>query len=143
MADQPIGHLRSHAAAAALNAAISDLRAHDITPAGLGSALLYADRVLAADDDYGSKHSLIVQGDAVGWPLVDGLVDVAAYGMFAHRQLAHRGGSGQRCPLCGQIQAMWHGALIDPVTARRRISATELHERARSTVRSELDRLTG
>lgn len=143
MVSQPIGHLRSHATAAALTTAISDLRAHDITPGGLTSALIYADRVLAADDDYGSKQSLIVQGDALGWPAVDGLVDIAVYGMLAHRQLAHRGGAGQACPLCRQIRAMWHSALIDPVTTRRRITATDLHERARTIVLGELACRTG
>jgi hypothetical protein len=138
MVSRPVGHLRSHAAAAALSAAIADLRPHGITPAGLASALLYADRVLAADDDYGARQSLIVQGDAVGWPAVDGLVEVAAYGMLAHRQLAHQGGAGQDCPLCHQIQAMWHSALIDPVLARQRSTATDLHARARSIVLGEL-----
>lgn len=138
MVRRPIGHLRSHAAASALSAAIGDLRSDGITPGGLTSALLYADRVLAADDEYGVKESLIVQGDAVGWPAVDGLVEVAAYGMLAHRQLAHQGGAGQGCPLCQQIQAMWHSSLIDPVLTRQRSTATDLHARARSIVLGEL-----
>ena len=138
MVRRPIGHLRSHSAAAALSAAIGDLRPHGISPDALASALLYADRVLAADDDYGAKQSLIVQGDAVGWPTVDGLVEVGTYGMLAHRQLAHQGGAGQDCPLCQQIQAMWHSSLIDPVLARRQLTATELHARARSVLLDEL-----
>ena len=143
MVSRPIGHLRSRAAAAALSAAIADLRPSGITSAGLTSALLYADRVLAADDDYGAKQSLIVQGDAVGWPAVDGLVEVAAYGMLAHRQLAHQGGAGQDCPLCRQIQAMWHSTLMDPVLARQQSTATDLHARARSIVLGELAVLAG
>jgi hypothetical protein len=138
MVSRPIGHLRGRTAAAALSAAIGDLRPQGITPGGLTSALLYADRVLAADDDYGARHNLIVQGDTVGWPAVEGLVEVAAYGMLAHRQLAHRGGAGQDCPLCRQIQAMWHSSLIDPVVGRRHASATDLHARARSILLGEL-----
>jgi len=139
---QPIGHRRGHAAAAALTAALTELAEHDLRPDQPGLALLFSDRVLAADDEYGARHSLIVQGDGLGWSTVDGLVDVAAYGMLAHRQHAHQGGSGQNCPLCRQIQTMWHTALIDPVTARRRISATDLHARARAIVLSELTGLS-
>jgi hypothetical protein len=138
MVSQPIGHRRGHAAAAALAAALTELARYDLRPDQPGSALLFTDRVLAADDEYGARHSLIVQGDAVAWSAVDGLVEVAAYGMLAHRQHAHQGGSGQNCPLCRQIQAMWHTALIDPVTARRQISATDLHGRARAIVLGEL-----
>jgi hypothetical protein len=138
MVSRPIGHLRSRAAAAALSTAIGDLRPHGITPDELTAAPLYADRVLAADDDYGAGRGLIVQGNAVGWPAVDGLVEVAAYGMLAHRQLAHQGGAGQDCPLCREIQAMWHSALIDPILAHRHSTATELHARARSIVLGEL-----
>ena len=138
MVSQPIGHRRGHTAAAALTAAVTELGQHGIRPDQSGWALLFTDRILAADDEYGARHSLIVQGDALGWSAVDGLVEVAAYGMLAHRQHAHQGGSGQDCPLCRQIQAMWHTALIDPVTTRRRISATELHDRARAIVLSEL-----
>jgi hypothetical protein len=138
MVRRPIGHLRSHSAAAVLSAAIGDLRPHGISPDDLAAALLYADRVLAADDDYGVKQSLIVQGDTVGWSAVDGMVEVAAYGMLAHRQLAHQGGAGQDCPLCQQIHSMWQGSLIDPVLARRQLTATELHARARSILRDEL-----
>ncbi|HET6211088.1 MAG TPA: hypothetical protein VFD94_11925 [Jatrophihabitans sp.] len=138
MVSHPIGHRRGQAGAAALTSAISDLTARGVPPGDPSSPLLYADRLLAADDVYGSSHGLIVQGDALGWPAVDGLVDVAAYGMLAHRQRAHQGGAEQNCPLCRQIQAMWHTALIDPVTARRRITATDLHGRARAIVLGEL-----
>lgn len=138
MASQPIGHRRGHAAAAALTAALTELARHGLYPDQPGSTLLFSDRVLAADDEYGARRNLIVQGNGVSWSAVDGLVDVAAYGMLAHRQHAHQGGSGPNCPLCQQIQAMWHTALIDPMTARRQISATDLHGRARAIVLGEL-----
>jgi hypothetical protein len=94
--------------------------------------------MLEADDSYGTSAELVVQGDAVPWRSIAGLLGVASYGMLAHRQLVHGGGAGQGCPPCQQAAGMWNSALIDPITEAQRITASELHRWARTMVERDL-----
>lgn len=135
---RPITPLRGHAAAVALTKAIAELGVGGVTSGQLEAARLYAGRVLEADDRHGAAHELIVQGDAALWPSIDGLVDLALYGRLAHRHLAHHGGAGEGCQLCQQADAMWHNALIEPLTRRRRRTATAMHDQIRLAVRRDI-----
>ncbi|MEO6701733.1 MAG: hypothetical protein ABIP57_09550 [Jatrophihabitantaceae bacterium] len=128
----PIGHLRSHAAAAELRRAVRELSSVQLVESQ--APLLYAMRVLASDDRYGATVGLIVQGDELRWASIHGLVDLAIYGNLAHRDLAHAGGAGGDCELCSDGEAMWHNALIHQVVTDRGTTATQLHQRLRAVV---------
>jgi predicted methyltransferase MtxX (methanogen marker protein 4) len=75
----------------------------------------------------------------VTWAMVDALVELALYGSHAHAHLAHRGGLAADCRACRLTRETSHTALLDPVTERRGITATELHAAARAALLAERD----
>lgn len=76
------------------------------------ASMLCASKVLQADDDRGSRAGLVVQGEDVNWQSLDGLVELAVYGMLTHRSLAHDGRLLTECRLCRQAEAMWQNDLV-------------------------------
>ena len=74
--------------------------------------MLCASKVLQCDDGRGTQTGLVVQGDDVNWDSLDGLVELAVYGMLTHRSLAHDGELLDDCRLCAQSEAIWHNDLI-------------------------------
>ncbi|MEO6703417.1 MAG: hypothetical protein ABI140_12550 [Jatrophihabitantaceae bacterium] len=138
MLSRRISHLRNHTAARSLAASIGELDASLLSAAELKLTLTWAGRILEADDRHGSIAELVVQGDEVRWPSISGLLELASYGMLAHRQLAHDGGAGNGCPLCEQSIAMWHTALVDPITRAQQTTAVEMHDRQRRHFRRDL-----
>lgn len=91
---------RSGHAAQVLTAARTELR--DVAQPGTDhAAWLYAHRILEADDDWGTRSKLIVQGDAIAWPLIEQLVALAEIGRETHlAQSGHRPANRGDCPLC-------------------------------------------
>jgi len=96
-----------------------------------------AGAVVDADDERGRSEGLVVQADKVSWTMLDALVDLALYGSLLHKEIPHQ--RGRDCRWCRQAEAVWHTALIDPLLARRGLSATELH----NEIRREARRSTG
>ena len=74
--------------------------------------MLCASRVLQADDERGTQAGLVVQGEDVNWQSLDGMVELAVYGMLTHRSLAHDGGLLAACRLCQQSESMWQNDLV-------------------------------
>ncbi|HEX2903437.1 MAG TPA: hypothetical protein VHO01_08265 [Jatrophihabitans sp.] len=108
--------------------------------AGLAPELMVA-VLLDADDEYGRGRGLVVVADRVSWSMLDALLDMALYGSLSHKRDPHPPG-GAGCRWCQQAQAMWHAALITPLTAARGITATQLHEQIRRAV-GQADDVTG
>jgi hypothetical protein len=76
------------------------------------ASMLCASKVLHGDDERGSQTGLVVQGDNVNWDSLDGLVELAVYGMLTHRSFAHDGELIEDCRLCAQSESIWHNGLI-------------------------------
>jgi hypothetical protein len=76
------------------------------------ASMLCASKVLQADDERGTLAGLVVQGEDVNWQSLDGLVELAVYGMLTHRSLAHDGGLLTGCRLCQQSESMWQNDLV-------------------------------
>ncbi len=76
------------------------------------ASMLCASKVLQADDERGAQAGLVVQGEDVNWHSLDGLVELAVYGMLTHRSLAHDGGLQTDCRLCQQSELMWQNDLV-------------------------------
>jgi len=76
------------------------------------ASMLCASKVLQGDDERGVHTGLVVQGDGVNWDSLDGLVELAVYGMLTHRSLAHDGELLEDCGLCARSEAIWHNGLI-------------------------------
>lgn len=91
---------RVSAAARALEPELESLRAAvgDRTDLLAG---LYASRALAADDDHGRVHGLVVQADALLWPELADLAWLAEPGLDAGRH----GGTGTWHPRCRECRA--------------------------------------
>ena len=136
---RPIPSPRAHAIAATFQQQAAELDKH-LRPDAPDRSLLLAYRLLETDDAAGASKGLIVQGDAVTWAMVDALVDLALYGSQAHAQLAHGGGLAANCLVCQLTRETSHTALLDPVTERRRTTATELHTVARAALLDELSK---
>lgn len=97
----------------------------------------YARQILAADDRYGVAADLVVQGQDVSWAAIDGLVDLAIYGMLAHRRFVHAGGTTLDCARCG-LAASWQPVLLEPVAARRHSSAERVLDELRAELAADL-----
>lgn len=76
------------------------------------ASMLCASKVVQGDDERGTQTGLVVQGDGVSWDSLDGLVELAVYGMLTHRSLAHDGELLEDCRLCAQSEGIWHNDLI-------------------------------
>jgi hypothetical protein len=79
---------------------------------------LYADLILEADDEFGTRDGLVVQGDAVTWEAIDALFDLAIAGGRAHRS-EHPAGVDPRCATCRQFDAVWSVPIAEPIRLRR------------------------
>lgn len=69
--------------------------------------VLYARRILAADDEHGRRSNLIVQGDSVAGPILVELWHLASIAARAHEIDVHRGFHPE-CGVCGLIWATVH-----------------------------------
>ncbi|MGI8665604.1 MAG: hypothetical protein ACR2N4_06190 [Jatrophihabitans sp.] len=130
---RPISHRRGLAAAQVLVSVTEELR-DQLPPSDKLAPRLQAGRILEADDERGTRAGLVVQSDDVRWAAIDGLLDLAVYGMLAHRRLAHDGRPGTDCPMCQQAEAMWHNTLIGRVMREDVDASSELRDTTRATV---------
>jgi hypothetical protein len=110
-------NLRKGNASDALVAARETLRGQ-LPPADPVMPRLYALRILEADDDFGSRDGLVVQGDGVTWQAIDALFDLAVVGGRAHRA-THPAGVDLACTTCGQFDAVWSVPIAEPIRLRR------------------------
>ena len=69
---------------------------------------LYASRALAADDDHGRGHGLVVQADALLWPELTDLAWIAG----ASLDPARHGGTGTWHPTCRECRAAQAAARV-------------------------------
>lgn len=132
---RPIGPWRATHAADALTRAREQLATEGIRPGDEQSADLYARAVLAADDDFGAGDGLVVQGDEITWRQLDALLDLAMLARLAHGRLLHPDvDRPEDCEWCDRGDAMWHSAVIDPLTARRGTTASEVDAEVRAAL---------
>jgi hypothetical protein len=117
-------NLRKGHAADSLVAAREMVRA--IRPTDPAVPRLYAQRILEADDDWGTRDGLVVQGDGVTWEAIEALFDLAIAGGRAHRA-EHPAGVDPKCAKCRQFDAVWAVQIAEPIRLRRGLEAgTEL-----------------
>jgi hypothetical protein len=83
---------------------------------------LYAMRILEADDEFGTRDGLVVQGDGVTWEAIDALFDLAITGCRAHRS-GHPAGVDLTCATCRQFDQVWAVQIAEPIRIRRGLEA--------------------
>ncbi|HJQ03314.1 MAG TPA: hypothetical protein VJ851_17090 [Jatrophihabitans sp.] len=65
--------------------------------------------------------SKVLQGDdeGINWESLDGLFELAVYGMLTHLSLAHDGELLTGCRLCAQSELVWQNSLIGRLLRER------------------------
>ncbi|MGI8668207.1 MAG: hypothetical protein ACR2N4_19620 [Jatrophihabitans sp.] len=141
MPPRTLSPVRGQAAAAALLAVREELRDR-ISPNHPLAPRLYAGRIVENDDEHGGRAGLVVQGDGLRWQTIDGLLNMALYGMLMHRELAHAGQlRGPGCAVCEHAESMWQTTLLDPLLVHRGAADLDIYLTLRAIVRAEVANL--